>query len=146
MDPDVKYGLNAELEPGKLAAYSFQHMILLIANAAVMPVIIARGLGLDSAEISSMLLRTFFICGVLSILQTRFGHRYPIIDGPSGMWLTVWISLASVIGAMGGDYAALRVHLIFGMLVSGGFVIVLGLSGRMKYIARLFTPLVTGYS
>jgi len=144
MDQDVRYGLDANLEPGKVAAYSFQHMILLIANAAVMPIIIARGLGLDSAEISSMLLRTFFICGILCILQTRFGHRYPIIDGPSGLWLTVWISLASVTSAMGGDLAALRMHLMFGMLVSGAFVIILGFSGLMKHVAKLFTPLVNG--
>jgi len=144
MDQEVKYGLNAELEPAKVAAYGFQHMILLIANAAIMPVIVARGLGLNSTEISEMLLRTFFICGVLCILQTRFGHRYPIIDGPSGMWLTVWIGLASITSALGGDYAALREHLMFGMLIAGVFVIALGLSGRMKYLAKLFTPLVNG--
>jgi len=144
MDQDVRYGLDSELEPGKVAAYGFQHMILLIANAAVMPLIIARGLGLDSAEISAMLLRTFFICGVLCILQTRFGHRYPIIDGPSGLWLSVWISLVSVTSAMGGDLAELRSHLVFGMLISGVFVIALGFSGLMKHIAKLFTPLVNG--
>jgi len=144
MDQDIKYGLDADLEPGKAAAYGFQHMILLIANAAIMPVIVARGLGLEGTEISSMLLRTFFICGVLCILQARFGHRFPIIEGPSGMWLTVWISLASITGAMGGDYAQLRMHIIFGMLAAGVFVIALGLMNCMKYIARLFTPLVHG--
>jgi len=144
MDQDIKYGLDAKLDPGKTFAYGFQHMILLIANAAIMPVIIARGLGLDGVEISEMLLRTFFICGVLCILQTRFGHRYPIIDGPSGMWLTVWIGLASVASVMHGDMAALRAHIEFGMLIAGLFVMALGFSGRMKYIAKLFSPMVNG--
>ena len=144
MEQNIKYGLNAELETGKFLAYGLQHMILLIANAAVMPVIVARGFGLDGAEISSMLLRTFFICGILCILQTRFGHRYPIIDGPSGMWLTVMIGLASVTSAMGGDFAVLRTQLTLGMIISGLIVVGLGFSGRMKYIARLFTPLVNG--
>jgi len=143
-ESEIKYGLNANMENGKVFAYGFQHMILLIANAAVMPLIIARGLGLDSEDISAMLLRTFFICGILSILQTRFGHRYPIIDGPSGLWLTVWISLVSVTSALGGDLSALRMHLVFGMLISGAFVIVLGFSGLMKHVAKLFTPLVNG--
>jgi len=140
----IEYGLDANLSSGKTVAYGFQHMILLIANAAIMPVIIARGLGLGSTEISDMLLRTFFICGVLCILQTRFGHRYPIIDGPSGMWLTVWIGLASVASVMHGDMALLRSNIEFGMLISGVIVIVIALSGRMKYIAKLFTPLVNG--
>ena len=140
----IIYGLDARMDPKKSAAYGVQYMILFTANSAVMPVIIAKGLGLESVAISEMLLRTFFLCGVLSILQTRFGHRYPIIDGPSGLWLSVWLCLASVTTAMNGDMAALRAHIELSMVVSGLFIIVLGLSGKMKYIARLFTPLVNG--
>ncbi|MDR3363996.1 MAG: purine/pyrimidine permease [Clostridiales Family XIII bacterium] len=140
----IQYGLDARLEPGKTAAYGVQHMVLFIANSAIMPVIIAKSLGLGNAEISEMLLRTFFLCGVLSILQTRFGHLYPIIDGPSGLWLTVWINLAAITSAMGGDLAGLRAHLELGMVIAGAFLICLGFSGRMKYIAKLFSPLVNG--
>jgi xanthine/uracil permease len=140
----VKYGLDDRLDARQNAAYGLQHMVLFIANSAIMPVIIAKGLGLDAVQISEMLLRTFFLCGVLSILQQRFGHRYPIIDGPSGLWLTVWISLVSFTGAMGGDLAGLRVHLELGLVISGVLLIILGLSGGMKYVAKLFTPLVNG--
>ena len=140
----TRFDLDEKLEPKKTIAYGIQHMILFIANAAIMPVIIAKSLGLDSVAISEMLLRTFFFCGVLSILQTRFGHRYPIIDGPSGLWLSVWINLANVTSALGGDLAALRTHLELGMIIGGGFVIALGFSGLLKYISRLFTPLVNG--
>jgi xanthine/uracil permease len=140
----VKYGLDARLGTRQTVAYGLQHMVLFIANSAIMPVIIAKGLGLDQTQIAEMLLRTFFLCGVLSILQQRFGHRYPIIDGPSGLWLTVWISLVSFTGAMGGDLAGLRMHLELGLVISGVFLIVLGLSGAMKYVVRLFTPMVNG--
>ena len=140
----VKYGLEANLNMKQNAAYGLQHMVLFIANCAVMPVILAKGLGLDSAQISEMILRTFFLCGVLSILQLRFGHRYPIIDGPSGLWLTIWISLISFTSAMGGDLIVLRAHLELGIVISGCLIIVLGLSGAMKHIMKLFTPLVNG--
>ncbi|MDR0875260.1 MAG: purine/pyrimidine permease [Clostridiales Family XIII bacterium] len=140
----VKYGLDARLDTRQTVAYGIQHMVLFIANSAIMPVIIAKGLGLDPQQIAEMLLRTFFLCGVLSILQQRFGHRYPIIDGPSGLWLTVWISLVSFTGAMGGDLAGLRMHLELGLVISGVLLIVLGLSGAMKYIMKLFTPMVNG--
>ena len=143
-DQPVIYGLDARMGLKKEAMYGLQHMILFTANAAIMPVIIAKGLGLDDVSISEMLLRTFFLCGLLSILQTRFGHRYTIIDGPSGMWLSVWICLASVTSEMGGDLAALRAHLEFGMIIAGLFIIGLGLSGGMKHIAKLFSPLVNG--
>jgi len=143
-DQPLRYGLEARLEPSREITYGLQHMILFIANAAIMPVIIAKGLGLDDVSVSEMLLRTFFLCGLLSILQTRFGHRYPIIDGPSGMWMSVWICLTSVTSELGGDFAALRAHLEFGMLIAGVFLIILGVSGCMKYIAMLFSPLVNG--
>ncbi|GHU63048.1 purine permease [Clostridia bacterium] len=140
----VKYGLEAKLDTRQTVAYGLQHMVLFIANSAIMPVIIAKALGLAPMQIAEMLLRTLFLCGVLSFLQQRFGHGYPIIDGPSGLWLTVWISLASFTAAMGGDIVGLRTHLELGMVISGGLLIVLGLSGAMKYIAKLFTPLVCG--
>ena len=140
----IKYGLDAKLNNRETMAYSLQHLVLLIANSAIMPIIVARAIGLNETEISEMLLRTFFLCGIMSILQTRFGHRYPIIDGPSGLWLTVWIGLANVVASMQGDLAALRTHLELAMIIAGVCVIILGLSGRMKYIAKLFSPLVNG--
>jgi xanthine/uracil permease len=140
----IKYGLEDRLDNKKTATYGLQHMILFIANSAIMPVIIAKGFGLENQEISDMLLRTFLLCGILSIIQTRLGHRYPIIEGPSGLWLTVWISLASITSAMGGELAHLRSSLEMGMLISGVLIVALGLSGQMKYIAKLFSPLVNG--
>jgi xanthine/uracil permease len=140
----LRYGLNDPIETDKTLAYSFQHMILFIANAAIMPVIVAKAIGLEHAEISDMLLRTLFLCGVLSIVQTRFGHRYPIIDGPGGLWITVLINLGAVTSSLGGDFAALRTNIEFGMLIAGVFLFLLGISGKMKYIAALFSPMVNG--
>jgi len=144
MDQKIKYGLDSYLDPGQTFAYSMQHLILLIANSAIVPIILARAYGLEGTQISEMLLRTFVVCGIMSILQARFGHRYPIIDGPSGMWLTVGLSLANLATAMHGDLALLRTHIMFGMIISGFLVVAFGLSGCMKYISWLFTPLVSG--
>ncbi|MDR2162785.1 MAG: purine/pyrimidine permease [Clostridiales Family XIII bacterium] len=140
----MKYGLDDPIELNKTLAYGFQHMILFIANAAIMPVIVAKAIGLEHVAISDMLLRTLFLCGVLSIVQTRFGHRYPIIDGPSGLWITVLINLGAVTSSLGGDFTALRTDIEFGMLIAGVFIFLLGISGKMKYIAALFSPMVNG--
>jgi len=120
---ELQYGLESPIDARKTAAYGLQHMILFIANSAIMPVIIAQSLGLGAQAVSEMLLRTLFLDGVLSIIQVRFGHRMPIIEGPSGMWMTVWINLAALTSALGGDLAALRASLQLGMVVSGVLVI-----------------------
>ncbi|MDR1029122.1 MAG: purine/pyrimidine permease [Clostridiales Family XIII bacterium] len=140
----VKYGLDAPIETSKTVVYGVQHMILFVANSAIMPVIVAKSLGLEYTEISDMLLRTLFLCGVLSIIQTRFGHRYPIIDGPGGLWITVLINLGAITSSLGGDFVALRTSLELGMLISGVFLFLLGISGKMKYVAALFSPMVNG--
>lgn len=140
----IKYGLDDPIENNKVVVYGLQHMIIFIANAVIMPAIVAKGLGLEHQEISDLILRTIFLCGVLSIIQTRFGHRYPIIDGPSGMWITVLLNLGAITSSLGGDLAELRTNITLGMLISGVLLILLGLSGKMKYIAKLFTPMVNG--
>ncbi|GMO50055.1 MAG: purine/pyrimidine permease [Treponemataceae bacterium] len=140
----IRYGLDSVLDNKKTAAYGLQHLVMFIANSVVISVIAANGIGLGKAETSGMLLRTFFLCGVLSVVQTRLGHRYPIIDGPSGLWLSVLINLTTAAASAAGDIAALRSQIEFGMAVAGVIVAALGISGAMKHIARLFTPLVNG--
>jgi xanthine/uracil permease len=140
----VRYGLNDRLDNKENALYGLQHLVLFIANSAVTTVIVANGIGLNHIEISTMLLRTFFLCGVLSIVQARFGHRYPIIDGPSGLWVAVLLNLSTAESSLSGGAGAICVRIELGMMVSGLLVAALGLSGKMKYIARLFTPLVNG--
>jgi xanthine/uracil permease len=109
-----------------------------------MPVIVAAYLGLDYQQTTEMLQRTFFLCGVISIIQTRFGHRYPIVDAPAGLWMGILITLTATTTAFGNDLSVLRTDLEMGMLIAGAIVIVLGVLGLISFVAKLFTPLVNG--
>lgn len=109
-----------------------------------MPVIIGAYLGLEQAEIAQMLQRTFLLSGGVSILQAVLGHRFPIIDGPAGLWMGLLIILAGSATAFGKDLAVLRTDLELGMICAGIMVILVGLSGLMGKILKIFNPIVNG--
>lgn len=140
----MRYELGDNMPTGQCIVYGLQHLVYFLAGAAIMPVIVAAYLGLDYQQTTAMLQRTFFLCGVMSIIQTRFGHRYPIVDGPSGLWMGILLSLTSAASAFGGDMAVLRTDLEGGMIVAGIVVIVIGVTGFVSVLTKLFTPLVNG--
>ncbi|HIZ07923.1 MAG TPA: purine/pyrimidine permease [Candidatus Eubacterium avistercoris] len=138
------YGLDDRVPAGKCSIYGIQYLIYFLAGSAIMPTIIGVYLGLDQAEIAQMLQRTFLLSGGISILQALLGHRFPIIDGPAGLWMGLLIILAGAATAFGKDLATLRTDLELGMICAGVMVVIVGLSGLMQKILKIFNPIVNG--
>ncbi len=138
------YGLEDKVPAGQCTVYGIQYLIYFLAGSAIMPVIIGVYLGLDQAEIAQMLQRTFLLSGGVSILQALFGHRFPIIDGPAGLWMGLLIILAGAASAFGKDLAVLRTDMELGMICAGVLVIIIGLTGLMQKILKIFNPIVNG--
>lgn len=66
---------------------SLQWLFFIFANTVVVSVSIGTAFGLDSAEIAAMLRCSLIFTGVACVLQGMFGHRYPLMEGHSGvMW------------------------------------------------------------
>lgn len=138
------YGLEDNPGGAKTWIYAFQFLTFAVANAAVIPVIVGLALGLHGAEIASLVQRTFFVSSIASLLQALWGHRYPIFEGPAGMWYSVFIVLGSLAPAMGKPLAVLRTDLEFGLLVAGVITMIIGATGLMAKITKLFSPVVNG--
>jgi len=140
----LKYQLDDDIPHHENVVYAAQHVIFFVASAVVMPVVVGYALGLSQSEVAMMLQRTFVLCGVVSILQTSLGHRYPIIDGPAGLWAGLLILMAGTLASFGKTAAVLRTDLETGMMVAGAFIILLVISGLMSKMIKLFTPLING--
>lgn len=141
---EMPYGLNDKPEGIKTCIYAFQFLLYAVANSAVVSVIVGLSLGLDGVEISALVQRTFFYCAVASSLQVLFGHRYPIFEGPAGMWYSVFIALGAIAPSMGKPLETLRTDLEFGLLMAAGITMLMGLTGLMGKIVLFFTPIVNG--
>ncbi len=138
------YGPNDKVPAGKSAVYGIQFLVFYIASGAIIPVIIGASLGLDQAQIATMLQRTFLLVGAISILQFFFGHRLPIVEGPAGLWMGILVLLASTTSAMGLNLSTLRTDIEFGMICAGVMACVVAVSGLIVKILKLFTPLING--
>ena len=148
MEQNVENGLKYQLDDrvpfGENMMYGFQQIVLFVASAVVMPVVVGYALGLAPAAVAAMLQRTFVLCGVMTLLQVRWGHRFPIQDGPAGLWSGLFLLMVSSAPALGISLESLRTDLEMGMLLAGILVMALAASGLICRMAKLFTPIING--
>lgn len=144
MENQLKYQLDDKVPFGENLMYGFQQVVLFVASAVVMPVVVGYALGLPQAEVAAMLQRTFVLCGVMTLLQVRWGHRFPIQDGPAGLWSGLFLLMVSAAPSLNLSLGALRTDLEMGMLLGGAVVMILAASGLINRLAKLFTPIING--
>jgi xanthine/uracil permease len=117
---------------------SMQWFIFLIANGLAVPIVIGQLYHLSLTEVAELIQRTFFIIGISTFLQVAFGHRLPLIDGPAGIWLGVFV----VMGQIAANKNTL--HSLAGMTAVAGIIfVVFGLTGLLGKMLVVFTSLVT---
>ncbi len=114
------------------------------ANIAVLPVFLGTYLGLDQAGIADYAQRMFLFVGLASLIQILLGHRLTIIEGPAAPWWAVIVSLSGIAAAIGKPLDLVRSDLVGAMLVCGILLVVLGFTGVIGRIMKLFTPPIIG--
>lgn len=121
---------------------ALQWFVYLLVYSIPIPIVIGGLYQLPAAEVEGLMQRTFLVAGITTVLQGLLGHRRPIVDGPAGIWLSVFVILGDMALRSGGDPANTLSLLTGGMMLAG--VILLLISGVAHRIAGWFTPLVTG--
>jgi len=115
-------------------AYGFQWMIIFLPTLMILSAISSEYLGLQEGEKILFFQRVLVTTGGIMILQTLWGHRYPLLDGPSSALLLTLLVLAP------GGMAAIQ----GGMIIGGILLVLLGLLRLMRYVEALFTDNVVG--
>lgn len=140
----MKYGLYDEIPPKENFVYALQQIVLFLANCVILPVTVGYALGFEQSQIAAILQSTFVLCGVMTLLQLRWGHQFPIQDGPAGLWAGLVLAMAISMPSLGKSLAVLRTDLETGVVIGGIVVILLGASGLIVHVAKLFTPIING--
>jgi xanthine/uracil permease len=122
----------------------FQWFVYLLANSIALPIVIGNVFQLTATEISALMQRTFFIVGLSSFMQAKFGHRFPIADGPAGSWVSIFVIFASIGTQQGMTMTETLQTLEAGLIVAGLLLFILGITKWVQYLLFLFTPIVTG--
>lgn len=122
---------------------SLQWTFFLLTGGLVAPIVVAAAFQLPDADTISLLQRTLFVIGISSLLQVTLGHKLPILEGPAGVWWGVFILLAANL-APGASGTALLRQMEMGLLIGGTLILLLSAVHLIRYLKRLFTPVVTG--
>ncbi len=124
----------------KQTTSTFQWIVFLLANTIALPIVVASLFDLSSVETAALVQRSFFVGGIACFLHGAFGHRLPIVSGPAGSWVSIFV----VIAALPVDSKTAFTIAMAAVVIAGIVLIILGLTGWTKYLLPVFTPLVSG--
>ena len=126
---DLIFGLDQFPPWRRSMIYGIQWVAIFLPILMIFSAVSSEYLGLQQAERLLFFQRILLTTGVIMILQTLWGHRYPLLDGPSSALL-----LNILILAPGG------MPLIQGGMIAGGvFLLLLGGLRMTRYVEPLFT-------
>lgn len=120
----------------------FQWLFFMFANTVVIPISIGNAFQLDAVEIVSAIQRSFIFTGIACLLQGLFGHRLSLMEGQSGLWWGVILSLAGTASAMNMALTTIGGSIAVGIIISSVLVSLFGLLGMGEILKKWFTPIV----
>ncbi|XP_072172468.1 solute carrier family 23 member 2-like [Diadema setosum] len=139
---------------------AFQHFLTMISGVLSHPLVLAPYLCVagDIAILSKILATTFFVCGIQTFLQTTFGVRLPIVQGPGFAFVLPIVSTfqlrpCPVLGEMSTNETEVtqddlraefrdRMQEIQGaLLISSAFELIVGFGGITSVLLRYIGPL-----
>ena len=128
----LKYGIDDK--PGflEMLLYGAQWWVVSVPFIIIMGSVIAKLHHADLAEQTLYVQKLFVISGVAGIVQVLFGHRLPLVIGPSAILVVGF--LASTSSSAEAIYTSL--------IVGGALIAALGASGALRVIHKVFTPRV----
>jgi len=109
--------------------YAVQWTAIFLPILMIFTAVSSEYLGLQQAERLSFFQRILLTTGAIMILQTLWGHRYPLLDGPSSALLLNILILAP------GGMPIIQ----GGMMAGGAFLFLLGGLRMTRYLEPLFT-------
>ncbi len=132
---------------GKLAVLGIQHVLAFYAGAVVVPLVIASGLGLDSATLVHLINADLFTCGIATIIQSaglgpKIGVKLPLIQGVTFTAVSPLIAIGIAAAPAGADPTT-GLATMYGSIIAAGLATFL-VAPYFAKLLRFFPPVVTG--
>ena len=129
---DLEYGLDQKVPLFKSILLGLQWAALLVSVIIILGNVIGALHFEMQAERIIYLQKLFFLSGAVIFSQVLWGHRLPLVSGPSAVLL---------IGVISGQDSGMST-IYTSVMLGGLFIFVLSVSGLFGYMERLFTPSV----
>ncbi|MGM7637505.1 uracil/xanthine transporter [Bacillus sp. Hm123] len=131
--------MNAHVKTG---VASLQWFFFIFANTIVVPVSIGTAFDLSSAEIAMTLKSSLIITGIACVLQGVWGHRYPLMEGHSGLMWGLFLNISASAAALNMDLQTIGGAMATGIIAAGLLMLVMGGLGLVPWLKKIFTPMV----
>jgi xanthine/uracil permease len=128
----MRYSLNDVPPPAEFVLFGLQWLAISIPGIIIIGKVVGGLHFADSSSQITYLQKLSFVIGIVLISQVLWGHRLPLILGPST------VLLIGMIASTGFDRAA-----VYGsIMVGGGLLFLIAVTGLFGHLQRLFTPRV----
>jgi xanthine/uracil permease len=128
----LRYGLDDRPPPGETALYGLQWLALSLPFVVIVGTV-AAGRHFDDPGLRTLYLqKAAFVAGLMLLAQALFGHRLPLVAGPSAALLL------GIVGSRATPDATYTAAAICGVTLA-----VISAAGLFGALRRLFTPRVT---
>jgi len=121
---------------------AIQWMFFIFVNVVVVPVSIGAAFELSTGEVVSILRTSLIVTGAACMLQGWIGHRYPLLEGPSGIIWGMMLTLAASAPSLGLTLTEVGGGIATGMLLAGVVTVLLAVFGAVPLVHKLFKPMV----
>jgi xanthine/uracil permease len=121
-----------------------QWFFFIFANIVVIPITVGAAFELEQDTVVTMLQFSFIITGLACMAQAFLGHGRAIMEGQSGLWWGIILTLVVTATAQDMPLKVLGGSLAIGVFISAVLTVIIGLAGLGPYIAKLFSPGVMG--
>lgn len=121
-----------------------QWLFFIFTNIVIIPITVGAAFDLPQDVTANLLQLSFALTGIACVLQAVFGHKRAIMEGNSGLWWGVILTLSSMAVAQGMSFTVLGGSITVGVIISGVLTIIIGVTGAGYHIAKLFKPGVMG--
>ena len=121
-----------------------QHVLTLFGATTLVPLIFGPAMGMDAAQIASLISCVYFGMGIATLIQThpKLGSGLPIVQGSSFSFIPSVMTVIAAYHAMGPD--VVMQHIAGGLIAGGLLLSFIGYSRIVGVIRRVITPVVIG--
>lgn len=121
---------------------SFQWLFFIFANTVVVPISIGAAFDLPP-DITEMTMRSLLIfTGIACVFQGWKGHKYPLMEGHSGLLWGVMLNLGLSAPSIGLGYAEIGGGIATGLIAAGIVTLIIAAFNLISYVQKIFTPMV----
>lgn len=121
---------------------SVQWIFFIFANMVMIPISVGTVFQLSSDTIAMMMRASLIFTGLACIFQGWKGHRYPLMEGHSGLLWGVILNLGLSANSLGMNYNEIGGGIATGVLLASAVTLVLAAFNGISLLKSIFSPMV----